>query len=1306
MMQLHHIRPRLKIGKIGTGQNLPKSTEWAASRRHLRGLQSSGAPPSPARATPGRINMNARKFKAFRRGVLSAAITCVLLSVVIAYTPSPAIHTPNNTEARWKQGELLPPLPANPAARAEAIAQSASYGASRASTPDGGPFYPSVSQTVVTPRSVNMADVLRSGPHAAMSPSRRPPRHVPLVDENRPSRTGDSDVPMKQWESISPGLDGVSRLDAPLGASSVPLPPVFWHFDGLGDTGWYPPDAGIAVGPDHAIQVVNSRFRILNKCGAFVGEAEFASVVNDAESMLFSPDVAYDPWNDRYVMVIAALNTETSNGFTYVMVSQTPDPMAGWWWYTIYGTSGWPDEPQVGIDPSTIYFTTNQYTFSTWFFDHAEINLANSADMYSGIPVSIHVFATLNNPGDGSNAMSLRPAKMHTWPGTYYLVNAKPEGGRLITLWTITGAPAFPVLNSYNMTVGLYEYPPDCIQPDSTLVDMGDCRLGDAVYMLDSLWTCQTLLADWGGPEPRTGIVMNKFIASTRAVIHDSPAGNYGEYFGYPGIDVDADGRVILCFATGSPSQYMSADYSAFHDGDWSDIRAHMKAGEANYDNAGSEPWRWGNHYSVDLDPTDDYTFWLTGEYAPSGPPGTWATHIGVTTFETLSTLSVTPTDTVDVSVLQEVAAWPDQIQYLLENTGSSTKAWSVEIAAGWLSSPVVSGSIPPGETDTVTVTVDYHGLSPGEHFGDLAFADCYANLVELRTVRAVVGTEGACPGTSVWLGPGEPVASSFGVNEERGAYVSAIKDFEVCSVGLLAALGIPQTVTARIYEADGTVRGALVAEGTKFAVVPGDAIHMVPVSCVLESCKDYDIAVEFGGPGYWVSWSESGVSLPYDCGGVIRVRDGELWGNASNTLLPALQIQGTPLGCDSYADLTPEGASWTSVTDPSTERGLFITPRKTINLCAIRWEALFPSVPAEISARVYEATGTARGGMIASGGAVISSALFEMHAIPISAVLKEGHDYDIAIEGIPGGTTWSFMWEYDVTLPFVAGDITVYDGEMEGDASNIVLSHFGLHYSPGVGGGGFDLRPPDKPIPPPNLVSGGSMRQGIYVTSLIEQNLFSLKWVGDVPPATPIFARVYEATGTTRGALISEGAVLSADEGMRWHDISLSAVIEAGVDYDFEIHATNTNAWRWWNDETGLPYEPHGVIRVRDAEQNGNANNVGVVPTLMYACDRVATGISDSKPDRVPEFFLGAPYPNPTSASMELQFGLDSEGPVTIAVYDVSGRRVETLLASELRSPGPGRLKFDSSSIPSGVYFVKMTTNRKSVSRKITIVK
>jgi hypothetical protein len=589
--------------------------------------------------------------------------------------------------------------------------------------------------------------------------------------------------------------------------------------------------------------------------------------------------------------------------------------------------------------------------------------------------------------------------------------------------------------------------------------------------------------------------------------------------------------------------------------------------------------------------------------------------------------------------------------------------------------------------------TVDFGGgglTSAGS--GDIFLAkynlepdgSCYADYLPLAPTGVVPTT----------------VAASF---EERGVYITALQDFEICALGMMIELDLPQEVTARIYEADGTTRGTLVSASTWKTYLPDEVVHFVPVNFLFQACQDYEITFEFKNAPTWSWYDERTFSEPFDVGGVIRVRDGDYAGDASNFALPHFVMIGAAVACPAYSDLTPPGVEWSPYGDSLIDRGIYVTANQTMTVCGLEWEADFPDAPVPIAAKIYEAAGTTRGDLIALGVGVAATSGMTPHHIPINAVLREGMDYDLVVES--PAADWAGVSKNTITLPYVVDDaFLVYDGEQGGSAADSLLVHLDVSWSHGTGGAPFDLRKQSGPYPPPFPVSGGSVRQGIYVTSLIEQNVYSLGWKADVPPGTTIYARVFKAGGTTRGALISEGSVMSAAAGMRWHDIPVAVTCSLGVDYDFEIQTSSTNEWRWWNDETGLPYDVHGVIRVRDGEQAGDPLNVGLVELRMNACDAVLTAVMD--PVQPPKLFVGTPYPNPTAATTTIEYNLDRAGPVTIAVYDVAGRRVKTLLSNTHRQWGPGVLEFDAGALATGVYFVRISTPYKSVSRKVTIVR
>lgn len=94
----------------------------------------------------------------------------------------------------------------------------------------------------------------------------------------------------------------------------------------------------------------------------------------------------------------------------------------------------------------------------------------------------------------------------------------------------------------------------------------------------------------------------------------------------------------------------------------------------------------------------------------------------------------------------------------------------------------------------------------------------------------------------------------------------------------------------------------------------------------------------------------------------------------------------------------------------------------------------------------------------------------------------------------------------------------------------------------------------------------------GLYVTSAIRQDVYSLGWEADVQPGEPLYAWVFEASGASRGALVSEGSAIAVEGQTQWHDIPVAATLEPGADYNIEIGFGGMNAWSFWEDNDGMP--------------------------------------------------------------------------------------------------------------------------------------
>jgi hypothetical protein len=341
---------------------------------------------------------------------------------------------------------------------------------------------------------------------------------------------------------------------------------------------------------------------------------------------------------------------------------------------------------------------------------------------------------------------------------------------------------------------------------------------------------------------------------------------------------------------------------------------------------------------------------------------------------------------------------------------------------------------------------------------------------------------------------------------------------------------------------------------------------------------------------------------------------------------------------------------------------------------------------------------------MVATGTAVVTAPGLDMHMIPIGAVLEEGKAYDLAIAFPP--ETWSCVAESQVGLPFTAdGIIEVEDGELEGNASSPILPHLAMQWSPGASGASVDLAKISDGYPPPFTSLDSNDSYGLYVASLAAQDIYSLGWEADVTPSGVLHAWVYEAAGTTRGALISEGTAVAVEGQTRWHDIPVAATLEVGATYNIEIGFGPMNAWSFWEDFTGLPYAVGSVVEVYATSHGGSPDGHRLIHMRVGRCEAPVVAV-ESDATRPSRFALEPSYPNPVVASGSLSYSLDMPGPVTIALYDVAGRRVATLLDNVVRTAGPGRVGLNVRGLAAGVYFLRMETETKSVSRKITVLR
>jgi len=89
--------------------------------------------------------------------------------------------------------------------------------------------------------------------------------------------------------------------------------------------------------------------------------------------------------------------------------------------------------------------------------------------------------------------------------------------------------------------------------------------------------------------------------------------------------------------------------------------------------------------------------------------------------------------------------------------------------------------------------------------------------------------------------------------------------------------------------------------------------------------------------------------------------------------------------------------------------------------------------------------------------------------------------------------------------------------------------------------------------------------------------------------------------------------------------------------------------------------------------------------------------------PEETFELVLYAAYPSPSREVVNFVYSLPADGRVVLSVYDLSGRRVATLVDSELTA-GRHETSWSCAETPSGVYLYRLETNSGSLTQRLVV--
>lgn len=138
----------------------------------------------------------------------------------------------------------------------------------------------------------------------------------------------------------------------------------------------------------------------------------------------------------------------------------------------------------------------------------------------------------------------------------------------------------------------------------------------------------------------------------------------------------------------------------------------------------------------------------------------------------------------------------------------------------------------------------------------------------------------------------------------------------------------------------------------------------------------------------------------------------------------------------------------------------------------------------------------------------------------------------------------------------------------------------------------------------------------------------------------------------------------------------------------------------------------PNGMLGDGPANQRTSAGEAHAVSGAMIAryLAPVATTVAGGEDSSPSAFALGEAFPNPFNSGVTIPFGLDRRGAVMLAVYDLAGQRVTTLVSGE-RTAGPQVARWDGldgsgRQVGSGVYLARLTVGDRTRSGKLLLIR
>ncbi len=405
-------------------------------------------------------------------------------------------------------------------------------------------------------------------------------------------------------------------------------------FAGIGQTGWVPPDPTLAVGPSHVVATVNMSIAFYTKLGTLEYYNDLSNAGNPgffeplgAGGFTFDPKCFYDHYAQRFVVLAFEVYGSTESWITFA-VSDDSNPHGTWYKYrtnaviSVGSNTFWWDYPGFGYDQDGYYVTGNLFGLNNGGWAGVGFRVFDKTPLLAGQPAT---YATLRDGGAGS----VQVAQHFGNNQAPYFVSL--ASGSALRVHAVRDPLSSPVLVAADVPVPSFNGPFDAPANNGNAVSLIDARIMNVHWRDGNLYACHHISQDsrnfarWYHVQtndwPNTG--------NMSLVQSGNVDGGTGVHTWFPAIYSNHLGEVGMVIGSSAANQRIAVNTTGRKPGDpLGAMGALVTARLATVDGGG----RWGDYHDIAVDPTDDRTFWIIGEYPESWGWQTWISSFQVTT--------------------------------------------------------------------------------------------------------------------------------------------------------------------------------------------------------------------------------------------------------------------------------------------------------------------------------------------------------------------------------------------------------------------------------------------------------------------------------------------------------------------------------------------------------------------------------------------------------------------------------------------------------------------------------------------------